>query len=194
MINNQFFPKNKRCPQHIKAIIDVFIKNENDISSSGDQTKYLKSNDVLKILTNDFLSLGYEVERKDLKTNHSIVIKKTIPVSKGEVNYYLDAFNSNNNTIIEIEAGRATDNHQWMKDLFESLAIPGINYLIIAVKNVYTKTNKSQQDFKTVTNEIEAIYNNNNVHLPLKGILIVGYRGVYRLRDNLEDSTQSMWF
>ena len=55
----QLFPKNLSCPSHLHKIVDAFVKQLDSIDSTSNQ---LDSNTVLGCLTNDFASLGYEVE------------------------------------------------------------------------------------------------------------------------------------
>ncbi len=91
------------------------------------------------------------------------------------VYYEVDAYNDETKTLIEVEAGRATDNNQWLKDLMEAFLIYDARHLVIAVKLKYTKTNKIKEDFKEVCDFMEAIYSSDRIKVPLEGILIIGY-------------------
>ena len=59
MINWQYYPKRKEIPTHLKDIVDIFVLNQNVISSD-DFT--LKSNDVLEKISLNLLELNYQVE------------------------------------------------------------------------------------------------------------------------------------
>lgn len=56
----QLFPKNLSCSKHLMDIIDVFINKVDDIDSTSHQ---LDSNTVLSCLADDFINLGYAVEK-----------------------------------------------------------------------------------------------------------------------------------
>lgn len=59
--------------------------------------------------------------------------------------------------VIEVEAGRAVDNNQFLKDLFQACMMDGISFLVIAVRNYYrvkannSKGYKEDKDFDDVT-------------------------------------------
>ncbi len=46
-----------------------------------------------------------------------------------------------------------------------------VEYLVIAVRNVYRK----HKDFEIIHTFLETLYISNRLHLPLKGILLIGY-------------------
>ena len=67
---------------------------------------------------------------------------------------------------MEIEAGRAVVNYQFLRDIFQACVMHDIEKLVIAVRN---------DDFETVINFLDTLYTSNRLNLPLKGILIIGY-------------------
>lgn len=141
MIKWNYFPRNKKIDKNFENIIQVFNKHTQKI----DSTLYrLSSNDVLKVLRQDLETLGYQVERGKKKEE---VIR--VPVLFGEngterVSYEVDAFHSKEKTVIEVEAGRAVTNYQFLKDFLECCMMYDVDYLCIAVRNIYLKSN----DFK----------------------------------------------
>ncbi len=103
--------------------------------------------------------------------------KIKIPVLFGlngklEKSFDADAFDMDNKTVIEIEAGRGVMNYQFLKDLFQACMMLDTNYLAIAVRKIYLNTN---HDFKTVVAFFDTLYASQRIKLPLKGILIIGY-------------------
>jgi len=165
----QYYPKSEEIPVHLSEIIKIFEKNEKEITSS---TKKLKSNQVLSKLRNDFINIGFEVEKSK---KHSEKIK--IPVLFGlngklEKSFNADAFNRDNKTVIEVEAGRGVTNFQFLKDLFQACMMLNTDYLTIAIRNIYLKKN---HNFKTVVAFFDTLYASQRIKLPLKGILIIGY-------------------
>ena len=82
-----------------------------------------------------------------------------------------DAISNDGKIVIEIEAGRATENNQFLKDIFQACMMFEVEYLVIVVRNVYRK----HKDFEIVHTFLETLYISNRLHLPLKGILLIGY-------------------
>lgn len=58
-IQYQYFPKNQLLPEILRHVVDIFIAQEHLISS---QTHLLHSNDVLHILSEPLMALGFKVE------------------------------------------------------------------------------------------------------------------------------------
>ena len=92
---------------------------------------------------------------------------------KGNVKkkFEVDAYHEKKGIVIEVEAGRAVHNYQFLKDLFEACMMPDAKYLVIAVRNDY----KGQNDFKIVNTFMETLQASDRLVIPLKGILIIGY-------------------
>lgn len=82
-----------------------------------------------------------------------------------------DALSSDKKIVIEVEAGRATENNQFLKDLFQACMMFNVEYLVLAVRNKY----RSHYDFDIVYTFLETLYISNRIKLPLKGILLIGY-------------------
>jgi len=110
--------------------------------------------------------------------------KINIPVLFGECgsvikSFDVDAYNKDDKTVIEVEAGRAVDNNQFLKDLFEACMMHEVDYLIIAVCNNYRYKKKGKyvidKDYETISKFIETLYYNNRMSLPIKGLLLIGY-------------------
>lgn len=58
-----------------------------------------------------------------------------------------------------------------MKDIFQACMMFEVEYLIVAVRNTY----RGHKDFEIVYAFLETLYISSRLHLPLKGILLVGY-------------------
>ncbi len=168
MINWQCYPKRKEIPNHLKDVVDIFILNQRVISSD-DFT--LNSNDVLEIISLNLLELNYQVE-----VSKKAIDKIKVPVlfgMNGKLEKYFEAddYNEELKTVIEVEAGRAVTNYQFLKDLFQACMMHDVDFLVIAVRNTY-RTNK---DFQSVMTFFDSLYASGRLILPLKGILIIGY-------------------
>ena len=168
-----FFPKHNQIPDHLLKITDVFLNHSEEIDSSKNDSNELRlsSNKVLKILSKSFEKLGYQVEKGKKKND-----KIRRPVLFGnngneELSFEADAYNKEYKTVIEVEAGRAVINYQFLKDIFQASMMIDTNYLVLAVRKSYVGNN----DFETIKKFLEVMYSTNRIKLDLKGILIVGY-------------------
>jgi hypothetical protein len=168
MIQFQFFPRSQGITQRIKAIIDCFVEANGKIDSDN---KNLNSNNVLKELSEPLTELGFKVEiskSKDDKINVPVLFGFNDQIDKC---FNADALSNDGTIVIEVEAGRATENNQFLKDIFQACMMFGVEYLVIAVRNTY----RTHKDFEIVYTFLETLYISNRMHLPLKGILLIGY-------------------
>ena len=168
MINWISFPKNKRPPESFMDIVDVFEKVKDDVDSEKHNKN---SNEVLAVVKPGLEGLGYEVEKGKKKED-----KIHIPVLFGEKGaeekaFEADAYNTVLHTIVEVEAGRAVVNYQFLKDFYEACMMHDVDYLCIAVRNVY----RASADYEKVKTFFETMYLSERVRISLKGILVIGY-------------------
>lgn len=168
MIRYQFFPRSRGVTKDIQHVIDCFKAVENDIDSA---TKNLVSNEVLAVVRPYLENHGYKVEIG--KSNEE---KIDVPVLFGQDNqidksFYADALSTDGRIVVEVEAGQATENHRFLKDIFEACMMFDVEYLVLAVRNIYRK----HDDFQRIFTFLETLYISNRLQLPLKGILLIGY-------------------
>lgn len=168
MINWQFFPKSRIIPENLENIIGVFELKEGLISS--DIHNY-SSNEVLENVRTNLEKLNFQIE-KSKKSNDKI----KVPVlfgQNGKLEKYFDAdgYCKATKTVIEVEAGRAVTNYQFLKDLFQACMMYDTDYLVIAVRKNY----RGNPDFQNVVTFFDTLYSSARLQLPLKGILIIGY-------------------
>lgn len=152
----------------MQEVIDCFATTEIAYRSSEFN---LSSNEVLEIIKPRLQKLGYNVE--DGKT---AIQKISVPVlfgldNKIDKSFNADAVSIDGKIVIEVEAGRAVANNQFLKDIFQACMMFEVEYLVIAVRNNY----RGADDFAKVYAFLETLYISNRLHLPLKGILLVGY-------------------
>lgn len=168
MINWMFFPKNKRLDNVSSLVVQAFEKVSDNIDSSN---HHLKSDDVLAIVKPQLKECCFVVEES--KKADDLV---SIPVLFGvngriEKSFEADAYLKSAEYVIEVEAGRAVVNYQFLKDFFEACTMAEVKTLCIAVRNTY----KNSNDFQKVCTFFEAMYASNRLGIPLSGILVVGY-------------------
>ena len=168
MLRFQFFPRSQGITKDIQAVISCFELEYEKIKSPDFD---FASNEVLEIVRPHLEKIEFVCERGKSKEK-----KISIPVLFGSENKIDKAFNADavsldGKIVIEIEAGRATENNQFLKDVFQACMMFEVEYLIIVVRNVYRK----HKDFEIVHTFLETLYISNRLHLPLKGILLIGY-------------------
>ncbi len=168
MINWAYFPRTTGIDKISEQVVDIFNEEEDDISSREHQHN---SDKVLKLVSPKLLELGFKIEQ-----GKKIKDKIKIPVlfgrnGKTELAFDADAFYEEKRYVIEVEAGRAVTNYQFLKDFFEACMMADVEYLCIAVRNTYRKS----KDFEKVYKFFDTMFSSHRVELPLKGILIIGY-------------------
>lgn len=168
MILWHFFPKSRIIPENLHDVLKVFETNE--ILINSDNHNY-SSNKVLEIVRTNLEKLDFQIEISKKSTD-----KIKVPVlfgQNGKLEKYFEAdgYNKANKTVIEVEAGRAVTNYQFLKDLFQACMMYEVDYLVIAVRKKY----RNNPDFQYVITFFDTLYSSGRLQLPLKGILIIGY-------------------
>lgn len=168
MTNWQFFPKSKIIPDHLHDVVSVFEKNEEAISS---EYHNYGSNDVLEIVCKNIEILNFTVEKSKKSIDKIKVPVLFGPNGKLEKYFDADGYNSETKTVIEVEAGRAVTNYQFLKDLFQACMMFEVDFLIVAVRKSY----RGNPDYQNVITFFDTLYASGRLSLPLKSILIIGY-------------------
>ena len=127
MIQFQFFPRSLGINKKISDIIECFRAVEELINSKNHN---LKSDEVLHLVQPYLENIGYLVENGKSKDD-----KIDVPVLFGTNNnvdkyFYADALSSDGTIVIEVEAGRATENNQFLKDIFQACMMYNVEYLL----------------------------------------------------------------
>jgi len=165
----QHFPKHSPCLEFLRQVVNCFEKVSSDIASRDNVGQ--ASNEVLAKLRSGFEELGFLVE-----TSKTTQGKIKVPVLYGangkvEKSFEADAYHPIEKIVVEVEAGRGVTNYQFLKDLFQACVMQDVDYAVIAIRQDY----RGSDDFAKVVTFIETIYASNRLHLPLKGLLIIGY-------------------
>ena len=176
MIKYQFFPRSHGVTPEINSIIGCFRQIEPQLEEENVQRT---SNEVLALVRPHLEAIGFEVETGKGKEE-----KIDVPVLFGENNevdksFFADALSADGKIVIEVEAGRAVKNNQFLKDIFQACMMFEVEYLVIAVLNEYKFNSGGRQavghDYQEIKTFLETLYVSNRLRLPLKGILLIGY-------------------
>lgn len=164
----QLFPRSFGITEQVKEAINCFEKNFHSIDS--EHFNY-SSNEVLEIVRNDLENIGFKIEKSKRQDD-----KIRVPVLFGlnnKIDKFFDAdgISEDLSIVLEVEAGRAYRNNQFLKDIFQACMMPSVEYLILTVRNTY----HNSDDFQSIFTFIETLYVNGRLQLPLKGIVLIGY-------------------
>ena len=168
MLKYQLFPRSQGITEQIQDVVECFNRTYDQIKSPEN---VLKSNEILDILRPHLERIGFTVETGKAKGQ-----KIRVPVLFGlnnSVDQYFnaDGISNDGKTVLEVEAGRATANFAFLKDIFQASMMHGVEFLIIAVRNDY----RGSDDFHKVYTFLETLYISSRLVLPLKGVILIGY-------------------
>jgi hypothetical protein len=171
MINWVYFPKSSPPPEFGLRVVALFEEMADAIDSSAMKDQHQHSDAVMARLRPGLETLGFRVEK-----GKSSEDKIVVPVLFGRKGKILKCFNADAHAVsegwvLEVEAGRAVDNNQFLKDIFQACMMHDVLHLAIAVRNSY----RSSDDFAKVEGFLETLYVSGRLQLPLKGILLIGY-------------------
>ncbi|HSZ58740.1 MAG TPA: hypothetical protein VK797_23930 [Tepidisphaeraceae bacterium] len=164
----QLFPRSVGLSTELRSIINAFEAVHPRVKSSEYK---LSSDGVLQLLRPGLESLGFHIE-----TGKSKGEKIPVPVLFGLNNrvdraFDADGVSGDGRIVLEVEAGRAVVNYQFLKDIFQACMMHGVEYLVLAVRNNY----RGNDDFQKVYSFLETLYISNRIQLPLRGIVVIGY-------------------
>tara|TARA_Y100000589_G_scaffold161280_1_gene153269 strand:- start:156 stop:674 length:519 start_codon:yes stop_codon:yes gene_type:complete len=172
MLDWSYYPKTDPLPDFLNDPIKIFENNFPILDSSKDNAKNVRSSDdVLKLVTREFQDLDYEIETG--KKRHEKVRVPVLYSHRGLVSqaFEVDGWHKGKKIVLEVESGRAVVNHQFLKDIFEASVMVDVDFLIIAVRQIY----KGTKDYKKITDWLDTLFITNRIKLSLKGILLIGY-------------------
>jgi hypothetical protein len=169
MINWFYYPLSDRPTKMACDVVSVFEAVADEIESSAHTVQ--ESNIVLAKVRTGLVALNFTVE-SGKKNGEKIHVPVLFGHNGKQVRSFdADAYHPKEGFVIEVEAGRGVANYQFLKDLFQACMMHEVDYLAIAVRNLYRKSH----DFEKVQTFFETLYASQRLALPLKGVLIIGY-------------------
>lgn len=171
------FPRTEPPPAFAREVASVFIRHEETIGTEG-LNKGLTSNEVLNVIRDDLVALGFEVEAGKLKQD-----KIERPVFFGEngeptLKYQIDAYHLEWRCGFEVEAGRAWMGNAIYRDLIQGLVMVQVDTLVLAVPNVYKYKSGGREatssDYTNTGNVAQTLYGHTRLRMPYH-LLLIGY-------------------
>lgn len=168
MIDWIYYPRSRRPPGLANEVVGAFAAVADSIGSSSHD---LNSNAVLAAVAPGLIAAGFRVEG-----GKSAEKKISVPVLFGsngrtEKSFDVDAWHEEAGFVVEVEAGRAVANNQFLKDLFQCCMMVGVVEAAIAVRKTY----RNASDYEKVCRFFETLYASSRLQLPLNGVLLIGY-------------------
>jgi len=168
MINWFYYPACSPPPDLARAIVSIFEEAFPEIESSKNT---LASNAVLSRVAAGLCGAGFRVETgksKGQRVSVPVLFGRNGKVAKA---FSADAYHEAAGFVLEVEAGRAVDNNQFLKDLFQACMMQDVKYAAIALRNTY----RGSDDFSTACRFFDTLFASSRLRLPLEGVLILGY-------------------
>jgi hypothetical protein len=171
------FPRTEQPPAFAIDLAGVFRRHEEQVATAL-LKKGLTSNEVLAVIRDDLLALGFQVETGKQKAD-----KIQRPVFFGEnghptLNYEIDAYHPIWRCGLEVEAGRAWMGNAVYRDLVQALVMVQVDILILAVPNSYKYQSGGRTvastDYDNTVNVAETLFSHSRVKLPYS-LLVIGY-------------------
>lgn len=168
MLRYQLFPRSVGLTIPLQQVVRCFEVVYDEIKSPDHG---LNSDGVLGHLRPHLEQISFRVE-----TGKSKGMKIPVPVLFGLNNHIdksfdADGLSADGTIVLEVEAGRAVVNYQFLKDIFQACLMHNVHYLVLGVRNDY----RGHDDFQAVHTFLETLYISNRLILPLKGIMVIGY-------------------
>ena len=152
MIEWAYFPRNAKPSPFTRSVVAAFedVANQIDSKSNNGQiavgNRDANSDKVLACVRPSLQALGFTVETS--KSSDGL-IRVPVLYDRGGLptkSFHADAYCPAEKFVLEVEAGRAVTNYQFLKDLFQACVMDEVDYLGLAVRNVY----KTSEDFNKV--------------------------------------------
>lgn len=171
------FPRSEPPPHFADKVAGVFRKHEAEIGTKQ-LKKGLTSNQVLTVIRDDLLALGFDVE-----TGKQREAKIQRPVFFGEdgkptLKYEIDAYHPEWRCGLEVEAGRAWMGNAIYRDLIQGFVMVQVDHLIVTVPNAYKYQSSGRltisSDYDNTLSVVETLYSHSRVRFPY-GLILIGY-------------------
>lgn len=141
-----YFSDSSNMDTTSQKLISVFSAANNLIDSEKFNTERtrLQNKDVMSILREELVRIRFDVSRTGRKYSIDNVFS-------ANYNYVVSAYNKEEKYVLQVEAGRGIMNNEYVKDYLEACLMTNVDYLCIAVKNIYLSNN----DFTTACDFLE---------------------------------------
>lgn len=158
----------------MKQLTSAFETNRSSLDTEAG--KQSESNQVLAIVRPQLKTAGYQVEEKGGEIPRPVLFGEGGQMEK---EYRIDAYNSDNRVVLEVEAGRGAKGNAVYRDLIHMSLIVDADYAAIAIPIEYRFRVKGrvirEPAYEKNYDLLDAIYSSGRLKFPFKGVLLIGY-------------------
>ena len=171
-IRYSYFPRTEAHPSFITQVVSVFERHVGTIST--DEKKGPTSDDVLRELRADLVSLGFEVEAG--KRRNEKILRPVFFGEDGEpdLQYEIDAWHPKWRAVLEVEAGRALLGNAMYRDMLQALVMVEVDHLLLAVPNLYHYKTTTAKCYAKAVSVAQALYGHSRIIVPYR-LCVIGY-------------------
>jgi len=162
----RYYPRSHALPEHLLDVVAAFEAARVEMDSNTHPG--LKSNSALEIVRPELERRGYRVKQPNKKVRVPVLYGEN---GSPEKTYEVDALSSDGLTVVEVEAGTGVANNGYLKDLFQACLLPNVQYLVVAMRQVY----QASRNYENVCVAFDTLYTSTRFSLPLRGVLVLGY-------------------
>jgi hypothetical protein len=171
------FPQTEPPPAFVPELVSIFAAHEPKIATVA-LKKGLTSDEVLSVLRDDLLKIGFDVEGGKQRAQ---IIER--PVFYGEngiptVRYQIDAYHPRWKCALEVEAGRSWMGNAVYRDLIQASIMVDVEHLVLAVPQAYkymTARRPAVSNAYEYTRHLASdIYGHTRFSLPYS-LVVIGY-------------------
>ena len=172
-----YYPQSKQHCTWVDDLVQVFGKQRETLDTS---VEHHTSNQVLGILRDGLLEIGYQVEGSEYSTH---ILR---PVHFGERGvadrqYRIDCYHPETRIGLEIEAGRSVRGNAIYQDIIQTCLLIDVDFMAVAVPQFYRFKTGSKEiedrpyEFAVAHSVLDAIYSSDRLRFPVEGTLILGF-------------------
>jgi hypothetical protein len=171
------FPRTEPPPDFLPSVAEVFQRHETQIGTVNLE-EGLTSNEVLAVVRDDLVALGFQVEAG--KQKHEKIERPVFFGQNGlpELKYEIDAYHLEWRCGLEVEAGRAWMGNAIYRDLIQGLVMVQVDILVLAVPNAYkyrsSDSPKTSNDYNNTINVAQTLYGHSRFQFPYR-LVVIGY-------------------
>lgn len=167
------YPRTEPPPDFADDVAGAFEENEDTIGTEQ-LDDGLKSDEVLGVVREDLVELGFSIENGKRKEDK---IKRPVLFGEGgepDLHYFVDGYQPEWNCGIEVEAGRAWKGNAIYRDLIQALVMVQVDTLVLAVPNIYKYSSGNNPAFDKTKDVVETLYATERFDPPYR-LILIGY-------------------
>lgn len=149
------------------SVINAFRRRETSLSS---ENHGLHSLEVLKLLSSDLISNGFECAVTPTARKKSVVSLPADDPAGSRVTKF-DAFHRASKTSVNVLAGQGVANNTYLRSALHASLAVDVRHVVIAVRLTYNNSS----NFDPAKEFLDVLMNSENTRLDLDSLTLIGY-------------------